>query len=104
MTPGGTLHHIKEQTMEQITPTIQRRGLTMETDIQELALALKTYRLRKGLTQEQLANRWGCSRYTIMRIEAGKKTTWEMAYRVFNSLMEALRTEARQCDTQQSLI
>ena len=77
-----------------IEAKVKQRGLTIETDAIQLAMSLKTYRLRMGLTQRQLAEQWGCSRYTIMRLEATKKTTWEMMYRVFNRLNEALMKEA----------
>lgn len=75
-------------------PTIRRRGLQIETDQQQLAVTLKTYRLRQGLSQRELGEKWGCSRYTIMRIEAGKKITWEMMYRVFVKLSAELENES----------
>lgn len=76
-----------------IEAKVKQRGLTIETDAVQLAMSLKTYRLRKGLTQSQLAAQWGCSRHTIMRLEGTKKTTWEMMYRVFNHLNEAMMQE-----------
>lgn len=78
------------------TPTIRRRGLRMEADAEELAVSLKTYRLRQNKSQNDLANEWNCSRYTLMRMEAGKKVSWEMMYRVFNQLTAALQKEGRQ--------
>lgn len=75
--------------------TIKPNGLSMEIDKQEFALALKTWRLRQGLTQRQVGEKWGCSRFTIMRAESGKDITWEMAYRLFAKLSQELQKEAR---------
>lgn len=79
--------------MKQIKVTMKAKGLTMECDRQEFALALKTWRLRAALTQSAVACRWGVSRFTIMRAEAGKSITWEMAYRLFNQLSHELENE-----------
>lgn len=68
-------------------------GLEMDVDKNEFALALKTWRLRSGLTQQQAGERFGCSRYTIMRAENAKQVTWEMAYRLFAKLAQELRKE-----------
>ena len=76
-----------------LQPTMQRDGLSMTADKEQMAMSLKTYRLRQGFTQDKLGKRWGCSRYTIMRIEKGKPVTWEMMYRVFNELSKALIAE-----------
>lgn len=81
--------------MEQIKVEMKKNGLTLEADKNEFALALKTWRLREGLTQQQVAQRWGCSRYTIMRAENAKQVTWEMAYRLFARLSDELRKEER---------
>lgn len=72
---------------------MKAKGLTMECDRQEFALALKTWRLRAGLTQAAAAARWGVSRFTIMRAEAARQITWEMAYRLFNQLSHELEHE-----------
>lgn len=72
---------------------MKAKGLTMECDRQEFALALKTWRLRAGLTQSAAARRWGVSRFTIMRAEAARQITWEMAYRLFNQLSHELENE-----------
>ena len=69
--------------------------LKMEDDTNEVALALKTWRLRKNLSQRALAKRWGMSRYTIMRAELGRNITWEMAYRIFAKLSAELTKEGR---------
>lgn len=79
--------------MKTIKAEMKKVGLTMEIDRQDFALALKTWRLRQGLTQAQAGERFGCSRYTIIRAENGKDITWEMAYRLFARLSEELRTE-----------
>lgn len=79
--------------MKPIKVTMKAKGLTMECDRQEFALALKTWRLRAALTQSAVANRWGVSRFTIMRAEAGRSITWEMAYRLFNQLSHELANE-----------
>lgn len=68
-------------------------GLAMDVDKNEFALALKTWRLRQGLTQAQVGHRWGCSRFTVMRAECAKQLTWEMAYRLFAKLADELRKE-----------
>lgn len=79
--------------MKKINVEMKPAGLTMEVDKQEFALALKTWRLRQGLTQRQVGDRWGCSRFTIMRAENAKQVTWEMAYRLFAKLAQELKKE-----------
>lgn len=79
--------------MEQLKTTMKPAGLSMEVDKNEFALALKTWRLRQGLTQSQVGERWGCSRFTIMRAESAKNLTWEMAYRLFAKLSKELTNE-----------
>lgn len=79
--------------MEQIKVEMKKAGLTMEVDSKDFALALKTWRLRQGLTQREVAQRWECSRFTIMRAEAAKQITWEMAYRLFARLAYELEQE-----------
>ena len=80
--------------MEETKVTMKPVGLSMEIDKQEFALALKTWRLRSALTQKQVGERWGCSRFTILRAENAKNLTWEMAYRLFAKLSQELRKEA----------
>lgn len=79
--------------MEKIKVTMKQKGLSMETDKTDFAMALKTWRLRNGLTQQQAGERFGCSRYTIMRAEKAKDVTWEMAYRLFAKLSQELTKE-----------
>lgn len=79
--------------MRTIKATMKQKGLTMETDVQEFALALKTWRLRQGLTQEQVGQRFGLSRYTILAIEKAHKVSWETAYKAFARLSQELTKE-----------
>lgn len=79
--------------MEEMTITMKPVGTEMATDMQGLALALKTYRIRQGLTQQQLGERWGMSRYTLMAVEKARQVSWVMTYRIFNRLSEELRRE-----------
>lgn len=80
--------------MEKITVEMRPNGLEVNVNKQEFALALKTWRLRNGLTQKEAGERFGCSRYTIIRAERAKNVTWEMAYRLFAKLAVELRKEA----------
>ena len=84
--------------MKPIKVTMKAKGLRMECDKDEFALALKTWRLRNALTQTQLAERWGCSRFTIMKAENAKTITWEMAYRLFAKLSKELENEVHNSD------
>lgn len=79
--------------MEKIKVTFKQRGLSLETDKEQFAMALKTWRLRQGLTQKQLGERWGCSRYTILRAESANNLSWETAYKMFARLSDELRKE-----------
>lgn len=81
--------------MKQIKVEMKRQGLEMEINQQDFAMALKTWRLRQGLTQEVVGKRWGCSRFTIIRAERAKNVTWEMAYKLFAKLAGELEKEAR---------
>lgn len=81
--------------MRQIKVELTTKGLEMEMDRKEFAMALKTWRLRNGYTQDQVATKFGCSRYTIIKAEGAKPITWEMAYRLFARLAEALREEGK---------
>lgn len=77
----------------QIKAEMSNRGLEMHVDRDLFAMSLKTWRLRMGYTQQQVANRWNVSRYTIMRAEKATPITWEMAYRLFNFLNTELENE-----------
>lgn len=75
------------------TPNAVPKGLSVEIDRREFALALKTWRLRQGLTQRQAAERWGTNRYIIIKAEAAKDISWENAYKLFAKLSKELRDE-----------
>lgn len=92
--PGKPL--LAQNNMEQIKCTMKAKGLRMECDRNEFALALKTWRLRSALTQSEAGKVFGVSRYTIMRAEAGKQLTWEMAYKLFARLSDQLVKERQQ--------
>lgn len=79
--------------MEQINVTMKPNGLEMDINKHEFALALKTWRLRQGLTQRQVGEKFGCSRYTIMRAERATNITWEQAYKLFAKLAYFLKEE-----------
>ena len=81
--------------MRKIEVKMERVGLTLDIDKEAFAVALKTWRLRHGLTQAQAGEKWGLSRYTIMRAESGKEITWQTAYRMFARLSEELRKEGQ---------
>lgn len=66
------------------------KGARMEADIEAFALALKTWRLRQGLTQRQAAERIGVSRDSVLRAENQRPVSWEILYRIFVHLSENL--------------
>lgn len=78
---------------KKIEVNFERQGIDMQVDRETFALALKTWRLRQGKTQREVATMWGVSRYTIIRAETGRNITWEMAYRLFARLSEELKKE-----------
>lgn len=63
-------------------------GARMEADVEKFALALKTWRIRQGLTQRQAAAQMGVSRDSILRAENQRSISWETAYRIFIHLSE----------------
>lgn len=79
--------------MKTIKCEMKQDGLTMEVDREQFAMALKTWRIRSNKTQRQVAELWNVSRFTIMRAEAAKPLTWEMAYRLFARLSAELANE-----------
>lgn len=81
--------------MEEIKVEMKREGLKVDIDKQAFGLALKTWRLRQGMTQKQVGERWGCSRWTIIRAEAARNVTWEMAYKLFAKLAKELEDEKK---------
>lgn len=82
--------------MESIKVEMKVRGIGMDVDRNDFALALKTWRIRKGLTQTEAGQLLGTSRYTIIRIEKAKEISWPMAYRVFARFADELRKESNQ--------
>lgn len=76
-----------------IVAKVKRDHLTMKVDKEEFAMALKTWRIRNNLTQEQAGKRWGLSRWTIMRIEKADDISWITAYKCFAKLSDELRKE-----------
>lgn len=68
-------------------------GLTMQVDRKAFGLELKTWRLRTGRTQRDVAKEWGVSRWTILRAESAKEIAWETAYKLYYLLSQALKEE-----------
>lgn len=81
--------------MKKIEAKMERQNLTMRTDVEQFALALKTWRLRQGKTQKEVAEMFGLSRFTIIRLEQARPTSWETAYRAFAKLSQQLETEEK---------
>lgn len=79
-----------------ITLKMEQQGLKMVTDKEQFAVALKTWRIRQGLTQQQLADKWGVSRYSILRAEGAKEIGWIAIYRMFNQMAAEMREEIKQ--------
>lgn len=79
---------------DNVTIKYNPEHLTVDINKHEFALALKTWRLRNGLTQKQAGEIMSCSRYTIMRAESGESISWESAYRMFAKLARELRKES----------
>lgn len=82
--------------MKQIKVDAKPKGLEMEIDRQQFALALKTWRLRAGYTQRELAERWHTSRYTILRAECAHSIGWMSAYKLFAKLAKELERESHE--------
>lgn len=72
---------------------MKQEDLTMQVDRKAFALELKTWRLRTGRTQREVAKDWGVSRWTILRAEGGKEIAWETAYKLYYLLSQALKEE-----------
>lgn len=68
--------------------------ITILEDQKQLAQELKRWRARVGLNQSQVAERFGCSRYSIIRAEQSKHVGWLMTYRIAARLLQELREEA----------
>lgn len=74
--------------------TEQERIAEVVQSRQEIGLELAKFRIRNGLTQAQLAERWGMSRYSIIRAEKGKTVSWRFTYAIASKLAQELRKEA----------
>lgn len=68
--------------------------ITILEDQKQLSQELKRWRARSGLTQSQVAERFNCSRYSIIRCEQSKHVGWLMTYRIAARLLQELREEA----------
>lgn len=65
----------------------------IQIDRQALASELATWRLRTCRTQQQAAELFRVSRYSILRVENCKDIGLAMAYRVSAALAKAIREE-----------
>lgn len=74
--------------------TEQERIAEVGHSRQEIGLEVAKFRIRNGLTQAQLAERWGMSRYSIIRAEKGKAVSWKFTYAIASRLTQELRKEA----------
>lgn len=79
--------------MDDIKLDIKQEALTTTTDQDRFAVALKTWRLRANKTQQQVADEWGVSRFSIIKAENAQKLSWPMAYKLFANLADVLRKE-----------
>lgn len=79
--------------MKTIKVEMKPIDIHMEVDKKEFALALKTWRLRQGLLQREVAEKWGVSRYAIIKAENAQPISWMMAYRIFARLSDALKED-----------
>lgn len=61
---------------------------------EKLGLELAKWRVRQGMTQRQLAEKWGMSRYSILRAENGKSVGWQFVYAISAKLAAELRKES----------
>lgn len=74
---------------------LKQNGIKVDVDKAGFALALRMWRLRNCLTQKQVAERFGCSRFTIMKAECGKDVGWQTAYMLFARLSDELVKEGK---------
>lgn len=70
-----------------------RKGVEVTVSREELAITIKTWRLRQNLTQKQAAARFGTSRWSWIKMEAAQAIGWETAYKVYNQLVKELAQE-----------
>lgn len=75
--------------MEQLVIKLERQGTDLVTNQEEFAVAVKMWRVRNGMTQQELAQKAGLSRYTIMRVEGAKRVAdWKTVYKLFNLIWD----------------
>lgn len=75
--------------MKELTVTLKQEGTDLITNREDFAVAVKTWRIRHGMTQKELAAAAGISRYTIMRVEnASNETSWITMYKLFNLMAD----------------
>lgn len=77
--------------MEKLQIEFKPVGLSLETDKEHFALALKTWRLRHNLTQREAGAKCGVSRFSIMRAEKGKEPSWTVLYRIMCGMADDLK-------------
>lgn len=65
-------------------------------DREALAKELFEWRVRNGYTQREVGERFGVSRYTIMRAEGNEYLSLPTAYLVLSKLTQELRKEGGQ--------
>lgn len=74
---------------KELTIRLERQGTDLVTNREDFAIAVKTWRVRHGMTQRELAKASGLSRFTIMRVErASRETSWITVYKLFNYMAE----------------
>lgn len=83
------LQHSNYYDMEQ-EQIVQELGKSRE----EVGRELIKWRIRAGLTQNEVAHRWGMSRYSIIRAEKGKPVSWKFTYNIMARLAQEVRKEA----------
>ena len=75
--------------VKELTIKLEHHGSDLVTNREDFAIAVKTWRVRQGMTQRELAKATGLSRFTIMRVEnASRETSWITVYKLFNYMAE----------------
>lgn len=75
--------------MKELVVTLKQEGTDLIANREDFAVAVKTWRIRHGMTQKELAAAAGISRYTIMRVEnASNETSWITMYKLFNLMAD----------------
>lgn len=71
-----------------VRPKVNVPERHVEIDRNEMALAIKTWRAEKRMTQQQLADALGIHRATLSKAENGQVINWLVAYRIYNYLQQ----------------